>query len=63
MHKAEYYRAQAKFCVEIAGEIKRSDYRDWWLSMAQEWRELADHPGRNLREPQVSDHPQLRRSH
>ena len=28
MRKAEYYRAQANFCVEMAGEIKRSDYRD-----------------------------------
>jgi len=62
MHKAEYYRSQAKFCVEMAGEVKRSDYRDWWLSKAQEWRVLAGQPNRNLKEPKLSDHPQLRSS-
>ena len=31
MNKTEYYQAQAGFCVEMAGAIKRPDYREWWL--------------------------------
>ena len=62
MHKAEYYQAQANFCAEMAGAVKRPDYRDWWLGMAQEWRELADQPDRHVREPGLFDHPQLHRS-
>jgi hypothetical protein len=57
----KYCQAQADFCVEMAGAIKRPDYRDWWLSMAQEWRELAEEPTRGKSKP--SDPPETRRNH
>ena len=41
MRDAEYYLAQAKFCAELADTMKRPDYKDRWLTIAQEWRDLA----------------------
>jgi hypothetical protein len=63
MGKMEYYQAQADFCVEMAGAIKRPDYRDWWLSMAEEWRELAEEPTRHIRKSVPLDHPQPRHNY
>lgn len=57
MSNPKYCHAQADFCVEMAEMIKRPDYRDWWLSMAQEWRELAEEPTRSPGKP-TSDHSQ-----
>ena len=42
MRDAEYYRAQSEFYAEIAETIKRPDYQDRWLRLAQQWRELAE---------------------
>jgi hypothetical protein len=41
----EYYLAEAEFCEELAESIKRPDYKDRWLKIAQEWRDLADQAG------------------
>jgi hypothetical protein len=60
MGKMEHYQAQADFCVEMAGAIKRPDYREWWLSMAEEWRQLAEKPTRPIRKSEPTDHPQAR---
>ncbi len=37
----EYYLAEAEFCAELAESMKRPDYKDRWLKIAQEWRDLA----------------------
>jgi hypothetical protein len=63
MGKMEYYQAQADFYVEMAGAIKRPDYREWWLSMAEEWRELAEEPTRHMRKSEPADHPQSRHNY
>ncbi len=42
MRDAEYYRAQSKFCAELAEAVKRPDYQDQWLRLAQQWRERAE---------------------
>ncbi len=42
MRDAEYYRAQSEFYAEMAEAIKRPDYQDRWLRLAQQSRELAD---------------------
>ena len=57
MSNPKYCQAQADFYAEMAGAIKRPDYRDWWLSIAQEWRELADEGNRELRRPPTFDPP------
>src|SRR5262249_45990888 len=41
----EFYLAEAKFSAELAESIKRPDYKDRWLKIAQEWRDLADQAG------------------
>jgi hypothetical protein len=38
----EYYRVQLEFYAEMAEAIKRPDYQDRWLRLAQQWRELAE---------------------
>src|SRR5262249_49819531 len=40
--RVEHYLAEAEFCAELAESIKRRDYKDRWLKIAQEWRDLAD---------------------
>ncbi len=42
MLDAQYYRAQSEFYAEMAEAIKRPDYQDRWLRLAQQWRELAE---------------------
>ena len=42
MRDAEYYRVQSEFYAEMAEAIKRPDYQDRWLRLAQQWRELAE---------------------
>jgi len=42
MGYADYCRAQAKFWTEMAEDTKRSDFRDRWLGLAEEWRERAE---------------------
>ena len=42
MRDAEYYRSQSEFWANMAEEIKRPDYQDRWLRLAQHWRELAE---------------------
>jgi hypothetical protein len=42
MRDADYYRAQSEFCMDMAEAIKRPDYQDRWLRLAQHWRELAE---------------------
>jgi len=42
MRDAQYYRAQSEFYAEMAEAIKRPDYQDRWLRLAQQWRELAE---------------------
>ena len=42
MRDAEYYRAQSEFYAEMAEAIKRPNYQDRWLRLAQQWRELAE---------------------
>jgi hypothetical protein len=44
--EAEYYLAEAEFCAELAESMKRPDYQDRWLKIAQEWRDLAKQAGR-----------------
>jgi hypothetical protein len=44
--EAEYYLAEAEFCAELAESMKRPDYKDRWLKIAQEWRDLAKQAGR-----------------
>ena len=41
-HDREYYLAEAEFWEELAGSMKRPDYKDRWLKIAQEWRDLAN---------------------
>jgi hypothetical protein len=41
MRDTEYYLEQAEFCAELAESMKRPDYKDRWLKIAQEWRDLA----------------------
>jgi Anti-sigma factor NepR len=41
----EFYLAEAKFSAELAESNKRPDYKDRWLKIAQEWRDLADQAG------------------
>jgi len=38
----EHYLAEAEFCAGLAESIKRPDYKDRWLKIAQEWRDLAN---------------------
>jgi hypothetical protein len=45
-HDREHYLAEAEFCVELAESMKRPDYKDRWLKIAQEWRDLAKQAGR-----------------
>ena len=40
--KVAHYLAEAEFCAELAETIKRPDYKDRWLKIAQEWRDLAN---------------------
>ncbi len=40
--KVAHYLAEAEFCAELAESIKRPDYKDRWLKIAQEWRDLAN---------------------
>jgi len=42
MRDAEYYSAQSEFYAEMAEAIKRPNYQDRWLRLAQQSRELAD---------------------
>ncbi len=42
MRDAEYSRAQAEFWADMAHATKRPDYRDRWLRLARQWRELAE---------------------
>ncbi len=35
------YRAQAEFWAHMAEVIKRLDYQDRWLRLAEQWRELS----------------------
>jgi hypothetical protein len=44
-HHEEYYLAEAEFCAELAESMKRPDYKDRWLKIAQEWRDLAEQAG------------------
>jgi hypothetical protein len=41
MADAEYCRAQARFCDEMASLFMRPDYQDRWRAVAQKWRDLA----------------------
>jgi hypothetical protein len=41
----KYYLAQAEFCEELAESMKRPDYKDRSLKIAQEWRDLATQAG------------------
>ena len=41
----KYYLAQAEFCAGLAESMKRPDYKDRWLKIAQEWRDLAEQAG------------------
>jgi hypothetical protein len=59
MRDAEYCRAQARLCAEMASIFKRPDYQDWWLGpdyqdwwlrVAQEWRDLAGQANRERNE-------------
>jgi hypothetical protein len=45
----EYYLAEAGFCEELAESMKRPGYKDRWLKIAQEWRDLADQAGTGLK--------------
>jgi hypothetical protein len=63
MTNRTYCQAQAEFCVEMAEMIKRPDYREWWLSMAEEWRELAEEPTRHIRKFEPADLPQSRHNY
>jgi hypothetical protein len=42
MRDAEHYRAQSEFYAEMAEAMKRPDYQDRWLRLAQQSRELAE---------------------
>ena len=43
MREAQYYyRAQAEFWADMANAMKRPDYQDRWLRLAEQWRELAE---------------------
>ena len=42
MGDANYYRAQADFCEQMAATIGRPDGRDRWLRVAEQWRQLAE---------------------
>jgi hypothetical protein len=53
-HDREYYLAEAEFCVELAESMKRPDYKDRWLKIAQEWRDLAEQAGRGGEATQAS---------
>jgi hypothetical protein len=50
MRDAEYCRAQARLYTEMASIFKRPDYQDWWLGVAQEWRDLAEQANRERNE-------------
>jgi hypothetical protein len=50
MRDAEYCRAQARFCKEMASIFKRPDYQEWWLGVAQKWRDLAEQADRERNE-------------
>jgi hypothetical protein len=41
----KYYLAEAEFCAELAESMKRPDYKDRLLKIAQEWRDLATQAG------------------
>jgi hypothetical protein len=41
----EYYLAEAEFSEELAESMKRPDYKDRWLRIAQDWRDLANQAG------------------
>jgi hypothetical protein len=43
----EYYLAEAEFCEELAESMKRPDYKDRWLKIAQDWRDLANQARRD----------------
>jgi len=56
MRDAEYYRSQSEFCAEMAEAIKRPDYQDRWLRLAQHWRELAEQADQGGISPETKSH-------